>query len=67
MNDQEIVDRISKVESFAGMTVNEMLYHCNLDKEFYDSINSDKIVAEKILQLLKIGQENINSILNKNI
>jgi len=65
MKEQEIKDRINKVENFAGMTVNEMLYVSGLDKEFYESFKSDKIVAEMILQHLKLGKENINQILNQ--
>lgn len=63
MTEKEIIDKIKKVKSFAGMTVNEMLYVSGLDQEFYSSLNSDKIKAEIILLNLKLDKENIDAIL----
>jgi len=65
MEEKEIINRIKKVKSFAGMTVNEMLYVSELSNEFYDSMDSDKIIAEKILQHLNLNKNNIEQILKK--
>ena len=63
MKEEHIIKAISKVESFAGMTVNEMLYISGLDNEFYRSLETDKIIAEKILKHLKLDNSTIESIL----
>lgn len=65
MKEELIIKAISKVKSFAGMTVNEMLYVSGLFDEFYKSLDSDKVVAEIILKNLKLDKATIENILKK--
>jgi len=67
MTEKKIISKIEKVESFAGMTVNEMLFASNLSEAFYDSLNSDKIVAKLILVNLKLDDKTIVEILDQDI
>lgn len=62
MTEEEINDRISKVEGINGMTVNERLFVSGLmDK--YDKLKwSDKPKAKRILELLGVDEPSVNKI-----
>ena len=65
MTEKEIENKISLVENIGGMTVNERLYVCGLDKKFDKALKNDKLKAEKILELLKVDKLSIELILKK--
>ncbi len=43
MTEKEIKNKISFVENIGGMTINERLYVCGLDKEFEKALKNDKL------------------------
>jgi hypothetical protein len=62
MTEEEIKDRISKVEGIDGMTVNERLFVSGLMDE-YDKVKwSDKPKAKRILELLGVDEPSVNKI-----
>ena len=65
MTEQEMINRISKVEGIGGMTVNERLYACGLMDEFDKSLHSDNEKARKILELLSVDKISIEKIISK--
>jgi hypothetical protein len=65
MTEKKIEHKISLVENIGGMTVNERLYVCGLDKEFEKALKNDKLKAERILELLKVDKLSIELILKK--
>ena len=65
MTEKEIENKIIFVENIGGMTVNERLYICSLDKEFEEALKNDKLKAERILELLKVDKLSIELILKK--
>jgi len=65
MTEKEIENKISLVENIGGMTVNERLYVCGLDKEFEKALKNDKLKAERILELIKVDKLSIELILKK--
>ena len=65
MTEQEMINRIRKVEGIGGMTVNERLYVCGLMDEFDKSLHSNNEKARKILELLSVDKISIEKIVSK--
>lgn len=63
MTEQEIIRSINKVETLAGMTVNERLVVCGLMDEFDSAVIHNKDKAIKMLQLLGIDESSIEKIM----
>jgi hypothetical protein len=61
MTDEEII-QASKLDGIAGMTVNERLFASGLMKEFDKAMKSDRVKAQKILELLKVDKLSIDKI-----
>ena len=64
MTKKQILHRTISIENLRGMTVNERLYACGLIDEFDKAIQSDKVLAKKILTHLLVDEASIELILN---
>lgn len=63
MTKKQILHRTISIENLRGMTVNERLYACGLIDEFDKAIQSDKVLAKKILTHLLVDEASIELIL----
>lgn len=63
MTKKQILHRTISIENLRGMTVNERLYACGLQDEFDKAIQSDKVLAKKILTHLLVDEASIELIL----
>lgn len=64
MKEKQILHRTTSIENLRGMTVNERLYACGLIDEFDKAMQSDKVLAKKILTNLLVDEVSIELILN---
>ncbi len=63
MTEKQILHRTTSIENLRAMTVNERLYACGLQDEFDKAIQSDKVLAKKILSHLLVDEASIELIL----
>lgn len=64
MTKKQLLHRTISIENLRAMTVNERLYACGLIDEFDKAMQSDKVLAKKILTYLLVDEASIELIIN---